>query len=295
MKEDKKLYEKGLSEFNKGRYKEALKIYKRIIPDSEVYSDTLNDIGLCYKHLNQYMKARVFFNKSLELEPKNWVPYYNIAISFAIQKKYREAVFYFEQAIEFGADGDGYYDCATNYELANNQEKAISRYKDCINKFPDYSDAYFNLANLYSKQKQYVEANKLFLKLIKIDPNYLDAYINLGINLSYVEKYKESIEYFDEAVKINPKNPSPYILKGLSLHDLEEYAKTVECYGKAIKLEPGNPDHYEVRGDSYYNWDKDELALQDYKKALDLGSKSKRVVKRIKELETIIKNNTKSS
>ena len=72
---------KAFVEFNKGNYTECLSIYKQIMNDNPRCPPSIRfAMGLCYYRIGNVEKARVAFERLLELEPDNHLAMVALAI-----------------------------------------------------------------------------------------------------------------------------------------------------------------------------------------------------------------------
>ena len=125
---------------------------------------------------NEFIQAKIHFEKSIELNPNYANAYNNLAnlLQNDYFKEYIQAKKYYEKAIELN---------------------------------PNYTDAYNNLANLLQNDyfKEYKQAKKYYEKAIELNPNYANAYYNLAILLQndYFKEYKQAKKYYEKAIQIN--------------------------------------------------------------------------------------------
>lgn len=146
---------------------EAIKIFDKVILKDickEEKIDALCKIGECYLYKKETSKARKYFYKTFEyIEPRGEV-LYNIAYSFEEEKKYYQAIFWYEMILNIKISKD----CSQCMNIA------CWRFKPHLN----LSFCYFELNNLpkayyhHEKAKQinplnkYVMANDEYFKSI---------------------------------------------------------------------------------------------------------------------------------
>jgi tetratricopeptide (TPR) repeat protein len=75
--------------FTLKQYKKALKILKQLIKlDPNNQQETFNEMGVMYGRINQYNKAKIYYQKSIEKSSKtNYDPYLNLFEISLITKK----------------------------------------------------------------------------------------------------------------------------------------------------------------------------------------------------------------
>jgi superkiller protein 3 len=106
-KNAQEMFDKGSSFFEKGNFDAAIEKYQeglQLEPNNYV---GYNLLGMAYRFKfnqtgTQEFKSKEIqsFKKAIELEPKYWVAYKNIAASLYYQNRKKEAVPYLEKALE---------------------------------------------------------------------------------------------------------------------------------------------------------------------------------------------------
>jgi tetratricopeptide (TPR) repeat protein len=70
-----------------GRYKEALRHYKKVLEFKPDYYHAWNNNGTALRQLNRYDEALESYHKALELAPDNPIVFYNLAATYALMRK----------------------------------------------------------------------------------------------------------------------------------------------------------------------------------------------------------------
>jgi type IV pilus assembly protein PilF len=202
VRDGKYLYEMGISYLNSGNnamaikyLEEALKSYDK----PEVY----NALALAYQFAGEFTKAEGVFRLGIDKHPDYPELLTNYGTLLASQKKFDEAIKYFEKAI--------------NNPTYSRKEKA-----------------YYNLGMVYLQ----LGKEDLFLynleKALMFNSNFVNAYIVLGDY--YLDKYnivhskemlKKAREYYSKALNFVINDPLVYFRLGKVYHELgdDELAK----------------------------------------------------------------------
>jgi len=165
-------------------YVEALKYFK-LIKDIKNEANVYNDIGNLYKGIN-YQKSLEYYKKALKIVVRQYDEeliariYFNIASAYQNNKKFKDALYYFEKSNEI-----------------------FIKHKDTIS-------ILLNLLNtgiVYSKFKNYDEAETRLLKVIERSQNnklykfITESNITLAsINIEK-KKFNEASKYIQEGLK----------------------------------------------------------------------------------------------
>jgi len=166
------------------------------------------------------------------------------------EKKYSDACFYYQKAIELNPDDEVSYNnwgiALVNFAKQKGDEsfyyKGIEKSKKAIGLNPDYADAYnnwgvalFYLAKQKDDESLYLESIEKCKKVIGLNPDYADAYHNWGIILSCLAKqkndesfYSASIEKYKNAIELKSDHAGAYNSWGIALMDLAQLKDNLE-------------------------------------------------------------------
>lgn len=126
---------------------------------------------------NNISEAEQYFNKALQINPKDSIVNYSLI--------------------------------TCSYQLGNFQE-ALGRANNAIQKFPTYWDVYFMRGVIESKLFQHKPAVNDFRKVIKNNSEFIPAYEQLSRSLLALGDTLAALEILNLAIEKFPKSPVPY-------------------------------------------------------------------------------------
>lgn len=107
-------------------------------------SEKASNEGIRKSQKGLYGEAIEEFNRSIELDPNNPIPYYMRGYVYARLAMYREAILDFNKAIELDpSDADAFYNRGNMYRQLGENESAIADYTKAI-ELNSQKDAYFH-------------------------------------------------------------------------------------------------------------------------------------------------------
>ena len=261
--------------------------------------------GEKYFILEDYTKALVFFQKSLELAPSNAAINYKIAELYNINGDLENALIYATEAVRLQENNKYYYLLlAEIYKKKTDYAKASEIFEQLIEKIPGSEEYLFETASLYIYQNKLddalicynrieekygineqitIQKQNILLKQNKFDQvieevyKLIETYPSEPKYISYLaskyianDLYTEATNLLEEAIKEFPENP-------LLLSQLAEvYRKTgrVKESKEIIQVIFENPD-YNLQGKiqflaAYFG---KELSESDKEYVKDLGNK----------------------
>ena len=203
--------------------------------------------GEKYFMIEDYSKALIFFQKSLELNPKNSACQYKVAQILILGEEYDEALFYSSKALQIDSTNKYYYlQNADIYSKQSNFAAAADIYETMLAKVPDTDSFLFDLAALYvygdnldaaittydrvedrygiskelvfSKQRIYLKQNRLddaineIIEMISQFPNEPDFVLNLSELYLSNNRESEAIPYLLEFLEVDSENARARLL-----------------------------------------------------------------------------------
>jgi Tfp pilus assembly protein PilF len=155
----------GLAYFEQKRnnYHEAIRLYESIQGkfSRKAYSTNVKLAELYYA-TKQFKKAGDSYKKALELNSKETVMYFNMALSYISAKMVDDAIWSLEELLK---------------------------------REPDHKDALYNLSNLYYKSDEFMNAAKYFKRIQKLEPQKASMDYNLAVCYVNTGDFETGLKY----------------------------------------------------------------------------------------------------
>jgi tetratricopeptide (TPR) repeat protein len=195
------LYRKALETDDKDTFLQAAEYIEKGIdlnPDSEKLYLL---VGLCFRAVGLYEKARYFYNKALMSNKFNKSGFYNlIGNTFDEEGNYKEAILYYEKAIlHDNSFVVAFCNIGDMFAKMNNDELALQNYQKALELDGNFITPYIKIASLYYNKNNFAEAVKEALKALKINPEDNNANYILGVSYKHLGKDKEGLKYLKKA------------------------------------------------------------------------------------------------
>lgn len=264
--EDTILYNAANQLVNDRQYIDAIKKYQEFIqaeqtgtdPDLEKISVSLNNIGICYLLLNNYREAIQWFEKALEEDRKTGI-IENIATRYSNLGLAYKKLGTYDRAAE-------YYKRAMTLDLERRDTQNIAK-------------SYNNLGSIYDSWGKYDTAifyNDRSLKLkelLKDSAGMAITLNNIGVMYKSWDKYNSAIEYFEEALKIDrslgkvQEIPKRLNNLGLTYNLQKQYNKALGIFKEALDM-ASEQNNQELIASIYSNMGSVYLNLQQTNEAI---------------------------
>ncbi|MBU4414038.1 MAG: fused MFS/spermidine synthase [Proteobacteria bacterium] len=235
-------YKRGVSYFQKGLIKEALREFlraKRLDPQNP---SVHMDLGKIYHSQRLYLKAMGELNTTVALDPEEaYAYYYRGRISYG-QEFFHEALIDFQKAMEISPhehlfkianacvlmDMKKYGLAVVQLEQALNKDlskdslfwdrlgmcyyhlgqypKAAKAIRTALEISPRSYEIRRHLADVYLSQSNYPEAIDMYQSVVELNPNLLSAHVNLGVCYYHQGNYAEARTHLQKVLERDPYN-----------------------------------------------------------------------------------------
>ena len=234
-------------------------------------------MGTVSYHSNDFSKAKSYYEQALELDNKNFVTLYQLALCDIELKDFQEVIsvtdkaisLYPEQPLFYLFQGIAYFNLNDYENTVKVLEKGrkLSANKELTVNFDTYiGDTYHQLNN---KQKAY----EAYDRVLKSDPNNIYVANNYAYFLSLDNKDLErALQLSANTIKAEPKNATYLDTYAWILYKLERYQEAKKYMDKVFKYDK-NPQgvNYEHLGDILYKMGDTKNAVKNWKKAKKAG------------------------
>ena len=148
------LAQAGKDEFHKGNYREAERIFEKVLAKAPNSLYTMSNLGVVYFRGQKFKRAEAMFKKAIEIAPGDEFVHCTLGIVYYSQQKYDEAVSELTKAMAVNPKNA----TAHNYLGITASQKgwpeaAQKELESAISLDPTYADAHFNLAVVFATQK----------------------------------------------------------------------------------------------------------------------------------------------
>lgn len=255
---------KGVAAFGKKDYKEAFNSFKFI---SDVMpTDTLFSMytAIAAKNADMYDEAIKYYNKTIELNPKNVNLFQELSRTHMSKKDTAAALKTIEAGRLAHPNNMGLvFDELNIYLNRGEGAKQISKIEGAIAKDPTNKTLYFVSGVAYSANKDFVKAENAYKKALELDANYSDAIYNLAI--IYINRGND---YIIQANKLPNTKASEVKYNALRKSFMDELGKSAPLLEKARELNPKDANTLTTLREVYVKLNNLDKAAE-VKKALD--------------------------
>ena len=144
---------------------------------------------------------------------------YELGVLLLKEKKYKDSIKYFDKAIEINpADGIPFYYRGIAKSNINLTDEAIEDYTDAMLRKLNIVDVFYQRGISKIKVGDKKGALNDLIRYISIEKSNAEAFYYKGLLEFEKEEYSTAIEDFDRAIILNPNHASAYFKRGMAKH-----------------------------------------------------------------------------
>ncbi|MFO7889442.1 MAG: tetratricopeptide repeat protein [bacterium] len=204
----------------------SLEAYKYFLKGQEAYEKMY------------YNEANQFFEKALTLDST-----YALAHTFlsfiqsgeAKKRSLKKAMIYSEKSPERERL---MIEAAYALFVEDNTKKMFNKFKEVVEKYPDFKYGHYYLGRGYESTKQYDKAIAAFRKALELDPQYGSALNQLAYKYSDIGDYNKAIEYLQRYAAVSPGDANPLDSMGDMYYWMGKIDNAITMYQEALKVKP---------------------------------------------------------
>jgi len=231
------------------KYKEAIKIYEKIVENHEGSDELLLNIANLQVFTNDFSGALKTYNKLEELYGLNEEIIRQKQLLYLKQNKLDEAILEWKKLIASNPDDQNLVIDLANLLFVNNRNlEAKKLLEETMAKYPDSPYASLMLSEVYKKEGKKQEA-KVELQKAFASPN-LNIDAKIGVLISMIRQIQadtifksELIELGNTLVKVHPNEAKAFAMNGDILAIQEKKQPALQNYIQSVSLDNS---HYKI-------------------------------------------------
>ncbi len=197
--------ENGVDLISKGRYGEAVEIFRAVLAGNPEDAMALYNCGIALYYLGEYDHAAACYQSALRHIP-DWI--------------------------------EAYHNLGQACEALNHISAAVAAYEAVLQIKPDYYHSAYRLSLLYRRAGDDQKAMAAIKTAVKAKPDSAEALCTLGMIYREQNRFEEAVVCLDQALSINPQMPQALYNKGVALQRSGQFEEGLELYGAAMRSDP---------------------------------------------------------
>ncbi len=228
-----------LLSFNMRQFEDAIK-YANLVKKADPSEKVSFYIGKANYENEYYGDAIKHLDIAAKEDPTNAEIPYMIARAYADMLNYKQAVPYFQKAIELNPSQSRWlYELALMYYGMHDDQNSLKYMLAAAEKGYKRDNEYLeNLGIAYLNAKKFDEGTAILKEALQRRPTDMNL-LNMLAEAHYdAKKYVEAIDYWDQILGLDKQNASALYMIGLSYQKKGEKEKGIALCDKAIEMDP---------------------------------------------------------
>jgi arylsulfatase A-like enzyme/predicted Zn-dependent protease len=226
--------------FQAQRYKDAIQYFEQALGRKPDDSFAAINIALAYEAMGKFEEAEKFLLGYMEKGFADSQFYFMLGNMNYIQKKYDQAIPYFEKCLASNTESGGSYSLLGAIYIVKDD---LPRAEACLRKAfeinPRLNNLHYFMAELAEKRGRMAEAEAEYLKELEVSPKHFKSMYNLARVYRTLGDEANEYVYLEKCLKTDATFPLTYFyLARIDLNRGERYQEAVDLVNKGIALKP---------------------------------------------------------
>jgi arylsulfatase A-like enzyme/Tfp pilus assembly protein PilF len=226
--------------FQAQRYKDAIQYFEQALGRKPDDSFAAINIALAYEAMGKFEEAEKFLLGYMEKGFADSQFYFMLGNMNYIQKKYDQAIPYFEKCLASNTESGGSYSLLGAIYIVKDD---LPRAEECLRKAfeinPRLNNLHYFMAELAEKRGRMAEAEAEYLKELEVSPKHFKSMYNLARVYRTLGDEANEYVYLEKCLKTDATFPLTYFyLARIDLNRGERYQEAVDLVKKGIELKP---------------------------------------------------------
>lgn len=173
----------------------------------------------------------------IDQNPYNYSAWFYLGMAYTCEREYEKAIDAFDYSFVIEPNFEAaYLECAELCMQTGNHAKALSIYKEVLERFGPDTDVLVDAARCCIELNDTNEAKKQLLKALKYDPYNDEIYFFLGNCYAEDKNYYRAINAYYKAVELDPEREEFYLNLAKAYVAVEDYNKATINFHKATQI-----------------------------------------------------------
>jgi arylsulfatase A-like enzyme/predicted Zn-dependent protease len=226
--------------FQDHKYQEAIGYFSQVLERKPDDTFAAVNIALAYEGMGKFAEAEKFLLDYIEKGFTDAQFYFMLGNMNYIQKKYDQAIPYFEKCLAANAESAGSYSIlGAIYIIKGDLARAEENLGKASTINPRLANLNFFWAELAEKRGRMAEAEAEYLRELEISPKHFKAMYNLARIYRQSDNTAKELDLLNKCLEVDPRFPLTYFyLARIYLNRGERYEEAIDLVNKGISLKP---------------------------------------------------------
>lgn len=233
-------YSLGIAYKKKKDFKKAIESYKNAVKFNPNHYSSLYNLANLYISLKMNNEAKEYGLRAAAVKPEDASIHTLLAEIYEGEKDYNNAAAQMEKAFNINNRNYLYaYNLAVYYSKLNKRDKAVSYYNIALKINPGHVSSLLNLASIYKDENKEISL-KLLIDAYRHEPDNENVCLSLAQTHRDLYNNEKSIQVLEKYLEKHPDCAQAYSILGTNCMDKGLYSEALTYYEKALSLDTKN-------------------------------------------------------
>jgi predicted O-linked N-acetylglucosamine transferase (SPINDLY family) len=264
--------EEALSYFQKGALGKAKKLLVSVLEQESKNFDANLILAIIYASNSEFQNAITHFSIAIDSNSKSAVALFNRANALFEFGNFIDALSDVEKALQFDPlNANGFLIKSNILHKLNDLNGSLYCLNEALQIDPNFVKALNNRGIVYTELKLPHDALLDFNKALEINEFTAEIHNNRGKALVLLKLYEEALISYDAAIRLRPDYVEAFSNRGIVLHLLKEFESAVQSFSTAINLDANFYEAYNNLSSLYIEINNLNAALDFIERALKIN------------------------
>jgi len=211
-------FKKGCEYFNNGDHHRAKLEFEKTVQLNADCSQAYYNLGLICEHSKDYKEAIEYMLKAVMINPGYTKPLKNLAKIYYEMGEKKEAKKYYQKTLQYDCNNSQiHHQLGKIYFEESAHDQCIYHLEKARTNDPENIHILLDLANAKNTMNKTEEALELYHLMNKILPNNPSVLYNIAYTLKKLGRLKDAMPYYHKTLQIRPDHADAHFSYGLAL------------------------------------------------------------------------------
>lgn len=257
----------------KNDHLKAVESLEKALEYSDDATDVLALLGMEYLFLDDFLKARLSFQKCLEQDAEDFASLYNLIYCYDMEEKHEEAVDYLRSYLDQNPYCEvAWHQLGRQYFVLRAYEKALQAFDYAILIDESFVGGYLEKAKTLEFLARYEEAIETYKITLELDDPTSFVFLRMGECFLKINALEQAIESYEKAVHEDPLSDKVWAALSDAYFQKAAFSKSLHCINKALTIDELKATYWIKKAEIKTKLKAHEEAITSFKTALDLGN-----------------------
>ena len=200
------VFELARREFHRGKYGDAIKLYREALKLRPQSEEAWCNLGICYSKVGLYEDSIEACREALRLKPEFLDAWTWLGLEYSRMKQFDKAIEAFKEVNRFDPNNAlGWAGLGDAYRGMRSREEALAAYKEAIRLDPQADFVWNSVGRLHLDGNLYNDAISAFREALRLEPEKAMNWYYLGVAYYHQGDREKQFQVLQRLMELDPQ------------------------------------------------------------------------------------------